>query len=117
MKKEKSKESKPMTALERGQEFLDGFKKLPYSTDRIGQSFVMKASVASKPTLKEEVLKTSSKELSATEQDSSPKEEANKGVKKKQYYAVALNPKVIELSQEDLEHLAEWLALKYPQKP
>ena len=60
MKKEKSKESKPMTALERGQEFLDGFKKLPYSTDRIGQSFVMKASVASKPSLKEEVLKTSS---------------------------------------------------------
>ena len=49
MKKEKSIESKPMTALERGQEFLDGFKKLPYSTDRIGQSFVMKASVASKP--------------------------------------------------------------------
>ena len=62
MKKEKSKESKPMTALERGQAFLDGFKKLPYSTDRIGQSFVMKASVVSKPTLKEEVLKTSSKE-------------------------------------------------------
>ena len=51
-----------MTARERGQEFLDGFKKLPYSKDRIGQSFVMKASVASKPTLKEEVLKTSSKE-------------------------------------------------------
>ena len=62
MKKEKSKESKPMTALERGQEFLDGFKKLPYSTDRIGQSFVMKVSVASKPSLKEEVPKTSSKE-------------------------------------------------------
>lgn len=62
MKKEKSKESKPMTALERGQEFLDGFKRLPYSTDRIGQSFVMKASAASKPTHKEEVLKTSSKE-------------------------------------------------------
>ena len=62
MKNEKSKESKPMTALERGQEFLDGFKKLPYSTDRIGQSFVMKASVASKPSLKEEVLKTSSKD-------------------------------------------------------
>ena len=50
-----------MTDLERGQAFLDGFKKLPYSTDRIGQSFVMKASVASKPTPKEEVLKTSSK--------------------------------------------------------
>jgi len=62
MRKEKSKESKPMTALERGQEFLDGFKKLPYSTDRIGQSFVMKASVTSKPTQEEEVLKTSSKE-------------------------------------------------------
>ena len=62
MKKERSKESKSMTALERGQEFLDGFKKLPYSTDRIGQSFVMKASVASKPTPKEEALKTSSKE-------------------------------------------------------
>ncbi len=51
MKKEKSKESKPMTALERGQEFLDGFKKLPYSTDRIGQSFIIKASVViEKPT-------------------------------------------------------------------
>ena len=72
MKKEKSKESKPMTALERGQEFLDGFKKLPYSTDRIGQSFIMKAGVTSKATPKEEVLKTSSKELSATEQDSRP---------------------------------------------
>jgi hypothetical protein len=45
MKNEKSKESKPTTDLERGQAFLDGFKKLPYSTDRIGQSFVLKASV------------------------------------------------------------------------
>jgi hypothetical protein len=62
MKKEKSKELKLMTDLERGQEFLDGFKKLPYSTDRIGQSFVMKAGVASRPTPKEEVPKTSSKE-------------------------------------------------------
>ena len=62
MKKEKSKESKPMTALERGQEFLDGFKKLPYSTDRIGQSFVMKANVTTaKPTNKKEVPVTSSK--------------------------------------------------------
>jgi hypothetical protein len=51
------------------------------------------------------------------EQNSSPKEEANKAVKKKQHYAVTLKPKVIELSQEDLEHLAEWLAMKYPQKP
>ena len=48
------------------------------------------------------------------EQNSSPK--ANKAVKKKQHYAVTLKPKVIELSQEDLEHLAEWLAMKYPQK-
>jgi hypothetical protein len=59
---EQSKDSKPMTDLERGQAFLDGFKKLPYNRDRIGQSFVMKAGVASKPTTKEEVLKTSSKE-------------------------------------------------------
>ena len=44
MKKEKSKDFKSMTALERGQEFLDGFKKLPYSRDRIGQSFIMKGS-------------------------------------------------------------------------
>ena len=50
------------------------------------------------------------------ELNSSPKEEANNAVKKKQHYAVALKPKVIELSQEDLEHLAEWLALKHPQK-
>ena len=46
MKNKRSKNSKPMTALERGQEFLDGFKKLPYSTDRIGQSFIMKAGPA-----------------------------------------------------------------------
>jgi hypothetical protein len=62
MKNEKSKDLKSMTALERVQEFLDGFKKLPYSTDRIGQSFIMKAGVAYKPNPKEEVLKTSSKE-------------------------------------------------------
>ncbi len=46
MKNKRSKNSKPMTALERGQEFLDRFKKLPYSTDRIGQSFIMKAGPA-----------------------------------------------------------------------
>ena len=51
------------------------------------------------------------------EQNSSPNEVTNKAVKKKQHYAVTLNPKVIKLSQEDLEHLAEWLAMKYPQKP
>jgi hypothetical protein len=48
MKKEKSKESKPMTDLERGRAFLDGFKKLPYSTDRIGQSFISKAGAQKK---------------------------------------------------------------------
>lgn len=35
---------------ERGHEFLEGFKKLPYNRDRIGQSFVMKAG----PRLKDE---------------------------------------------------------------
>lgn len=44
--KKRSKNSKPQTALEMGQEFLDGFKKLPYSEDRLGQSFVMKATSA-----------------------------------------------------------------------
>jgi len=77
----------------------------------------VRLSFSTKPTQKEEVLKTSSKELSDMDQDSSPKEEANKAVNKKQHYAVTLKPKVIELSQEDLEHLAEWLAKKYPQKP
>ncbi len=46
MKNKRSKNSKPMTDLERGQESLDRFKKLPYSTDRIGQSFIMKAGPA-----------------------------------------------------------------------
>jgi hypothetical protein len=42
MSEEQSKDSKPMTDRERGRAFLDGFKKLPYNRDRIGQSFVMK---------------------------------------------------------------------------
>ena len=41
MKKRKIKED---PAVRAGQEFLDAFKKIPYSTDRIGQSFVMHAS-------------------------------------------------------------------------
>ena len=41
MKKRKIKED---PAVRAGQEFLDAFKKIPYSTDRIGQSFVMPAS-------------------------------------------------------------------------
>lgn len=39
MKKRKIKED---PAVRAGQEFLDAFKKIPYSTDRIGQSFVMR---------------------------------------------------------------------------
>ena len=46
MNEEQSKDSKPMTDRERGRAFLEGFKKLPYSTDRIGQSFIMKAGPA-----------------------------------------------------------------------
>ena len=38
MKKRKIKED---PAVRAGQEFLDAFKKIPYNTDRIGQSFVM----------------------------------------------------------------------------
>jgi hypothetical protein len=36
-----------MSAAQKGQEFLDGFKKLPYNTDRIGQSFISKVNRAS----------------------------------------------------------------------
>ena len=46
MNNEQSKDSKPLTDRERGRAFLEGFKKLPYSTDRIGQSFIMKAGPA-----------------------------------------------------------------------
>ena len=42
MNNEQKKDPKTMTDRERGQAFLDGFKKLPYSRDRIGQSFIMK---------------------------------------------------------------------------
>ena len=41
MKKRKIKED---PAVRAGQEFLDAFKKIPYSTDRIGQSFIMPVS-------------------------------------------------------------------------
>ncbi len=43
MNNEQSKDSKPLTDRERGRAFLEGFKKMPYNRDRIGQSFVMKA--------------------------------------------------------------------------
>ena len=42
MNEEQSKDSKPMTDRERGRAFLEGFKKMPYSRDRIGQSLIMK---------------------------------------------------------------------------
>ena len=41
MKKRKIKED---PAVRAGQEFLDAFKKIPYNTDRIGQSIVMPVS-------------------------------------------------------------------------
>ena len=44
MNNEQSKDSKPLTDRERGRAFLEGFKKMPYSRDRIGQSFIMKGS-------------------------------------------------------------------------
>ena len=61
MNNEQSKDPNPMTDRERGRAFLEGFKKMPYNRDRIGQSFVMKACVVSKPTTEEKVPKTSSK--------------------------------------------------------
>lgn len=49
--------------------------------------------------------------------NSSPKEVANKAFNRKEHYAtIALNPKVIELPRKNLEHLAEWFAMKYPKK-
>ena len=42
MKKVCKKEDLSEYYRSKGQEFLEGFKKLPYNTDRIGQSFVMK---------------------------------------------------------------------------
>ena len=59
-----------MTALERGQEFLDGFKKLPYNRDRIGQSFVMPVSPKREEVKdqKQEIKSKASKEAQAAEQ-------------------------------------------------
>jgi hypothetical protein len=48
MNNEQSRDSKPLTDRERGRAFLEGFKKMPYSRDRIGQSFVMKAGTRQK---------------------------------------------------------------------
>ena len=109
MKSKRSKNSKPQTALERGQEFLDGFKKLRYSTDRIGQSFIMKAG----PALIQ-AHKTDLPEDSATSE--SPSETA-----KVEKYRVTLKPKRSEprpsepateepeTAQEDLSLFFEYI--------
>ena len=99
MKSKKSKNSKPMTALERGQEFLDGFKKLPYSTDRIGQSFIMKAG----PALIQ-AHKTDLPEDSATSE--SPSETA-----KVEKYRVTLKPTLSKPATEESETAQEDLSL------
>ena len=99
MKSKRSKNSKPMTALERGQEFLDGFKKLPYSTDRIGQSFIMKAG----PALIQ-AHKTDLPEDSATSE--SPSETA-----KVEKYRVTLKPTLSRPATEESETAEEDLRL------
>ena len=99
MKSKKSKNSKPMTALERGQEFLDGFKKLPYSTDRIGQSFIMKAG----PALIQ-AHKTDLPEDSTTSE--SPSETA-----KVEKYRVTLKPTLSKPATEESETAQEDLRL------
>ena len=43
-----TKEEEDQSALQKGQEFLDGFKKLGYNRDRIGQGFVQKVGARSK---------------------------------------------------------------------
>ena len=99
MKSKRSKNSKPMTALERGQEFLDGFKKLPYSTDRIGQSFIMKAG----PALIQ-AHKTDLPDNSTTSE--SPSETA-----KVEKYRVTLKPTLSKPATEESETAEEDLRL------
>ena len=99
MKSKRSKNSKPQTALELGQEFLDGFKKLPYSTDRIGQSFIIKAG----PALIQ-AHKTDLPEDSATSE--SPSETA-----KVEKYRVTLKPTLSKPATEESETAEEDLRL------
>ena len=99
MKSKKSKNSKPMTALERGQEFLDGFKKLPYSTDRIGQSFIMNAGPALIQAHKTDLPKDN-----ATSE--SPSETA-----KVEKYRVTLKPTLSKPATEESETAQEDLRL------
>ena len=99
MKSKRSKNSKPMTDLERGQESLDRFKKLPYSTDRIGQSFIMKAG----PALIQ-AHKTDLPEDSTTSE--SPSETA-----KAEKYRVTLKPTLSKPTTEESETAEEDLRL------
>ena len=99
MKSKRSKNSKPMTALERGQEFLDGFKKLPYSTDRIGQSFIMKAG----PALIQAHKTVLPKDNATSE---SPSETA-----KVEKYRVTLKPTLSKAATEESETAEEDLRL------
>ena len=99
MKSKRSKNSKPMTALERGQEFLDGFKKLPYSTDRIGQSFIMKAGPA--------VIQANKTDLPEDNATSESPSEADK----RQKYRVTLKPTLSKPATEESETAEEDLRL------
>jgi len=99
MKNERSKNSKPMTALERGQEFLDGFKKLPYSTDRIGQSFIMKAGPALIQAHKTDLPEEANTSESPSEAD------------KRQKYRVTLKPTSSTPATEESENAEEDLRL------
>ncbi len=106
MKNKRSKNSKPMTALEMGQEFLDGFKKLPYSTDRIGQSFIMKAGPAVIQAHKTDLPEKANTSESPSETD------------KRQKYRVTLKPtsskpatEVSENAEEDLRLFLDYIKI------
>ena len=99
MKNKRSKNSKTMTALERGQEFLDRFKKLPYSTDRIGQSFIMKAGPA--------LIQAHKTDLPEEDNTSESPSEADK----RQKYRVTLKPTSSAPATEESETAKEDLRL------
>ena len=99
MKKSKVNEDLSSYYQRIGQEFLDGFKKLPYSTDRIGQSFIMKAG----PALIQ-AHKTDLPEDTITSE--SPIEIVNR-----QKYRVTIKPKSIEPANEDPETAQEDMRL------
>ena len=109
MKSKKSKNSKPQTALELGQDFLNSFKELPYSEDRLGESVVMKASSAG--------LRAGNADLYADPFASESPSETDK----RQKYRVTLKPKRSEpkpsepateepeTAQEDLSLFFEYI--------